>query len=50
METTSTEILNINKENIITTPYERVLSIINDAIRYINMTSKTHTKLIKDLI
>ena len=53
METNSqltTENLNINKENIITTPYERVLSIINDAIRYINMTSKTHTKLIKDLI
>ncbi len=49
METTSTEILNINKENIITTPYERVLSIINDAIRYINLSSKTHGKLIKDL-
>ena len=49
METTSTEILNINKENIITTPYEKVLSIINDAIRYINITSKTHGKLIKDL-
>ena len=40
---------NIYKENIITTPYEKVLTIINDAIRYISMTSKTQGKLIKEL-
>ena len=40
---------NIYKENIITTPYEKVLTIINDAIRYISMSSKTQGKLIKEL-
>ena len=46
----TTKNINLNKENIITTPYEKVLSIINDTIRYINMTSKTQGKLIKELI
>ena len=40
---------NIYKENIITTPYEKVLTIINEAIRYISMSSKTQGKLIKEL-
>ena len=35
--------------NIITTPYEKVLSIINDAKKFINMMSKNQTKLIRDL-
>ena len=40
---------NIYKESIITTPYEKVLTIINEAIRYISMSSKTQGKLIKEL-
>ena len=35
--------------NIITTPYEKVLSIINDAKKFINMMSKNQSKLIRDL-
>ena len=35
---------NIYKESIITTPYEKVLTIINEAIRYISMSSKTQGK------
>ena len=45
----STSTTNLYKENIITTPYERVISIINDAIKFINKISKTQGKLIKDL-
>ena len=35
--------------NIITTPYEKVLLIINDAKKFIDMTSKNQSKLIRDL-
>ena len=35
--------------NIITTPYERVLNIINEAKSFINMMSKNQTKLIRGL-
>ena len=45
----STSTTNLYKENIITTPYERVISIINDAIKFINKISKNQGKLIKDL-
>ena len=53
----STQIIkNIKKDSnlfldncIITTPYEKVLSIIREAIHFINMTTKTQSKLIKEL-
>ena len=52
----SIQITNNKKESnsfldncIITTPYEKVLSIIREAIHFINMTTKTQSKLIKEL-
>ena len=38
-----------NNFNIITTPYEKVLSIINDAKKYIDKISNSKSKLINDL-
>ena len=45
----STSTTNLYKDNLITTPYERVISIINEAIKFINKISKTQGKLIKEL-
>ena len=42
-------IYNQSNTNIIVTPYERVLSIINSAKQYINLTSKSQSKLVRGL-
>ena len=42
-------IYNQRNSNIIVTPYERVLSIINSAKQYINLTSKSQSKLVRGL-
>ena len=41
--------LYLPSNNIITTPYEKVLNIINEAKRFINMMSKNQSKLIREL-
>ena len=49
MSQSNNNAITIAGNNIITTPYEKVLSIINDAKKFINMMSKNQTKLIRDL-
>ena len=38
-----------NIKNIIETPYKRVLSIIQETMKILNLTNKAHTKLFNDL-
>ena len=38
-----------HSSSIITTPYEKVLTIINEAKKFINLMSKNQTKLIRGL-